>query len=113
MSRAEAIDPLSNRLMHFLDAIVHPRHCGELTPDIKFVALGLIRRFFHVFFRFLREQMLLMTYSICLKSVIKSRHLFTPAYVASIEQYAPLPLSSLVKVNSMRHLLKMVKRDEI
>ena len=57
--------------------------------------------------------MLQMTFSICLKSVIKSRHLFTPGYVVSMEQYAPLPLSSLVKVNSMRHLLQMVKKDEI
>ena len=37
MSRAEAIDPLSNRLMHFLDSIIHPRHYGVLTPDITSV----------------------------------------------------------------------------
>jgi len=30
-----------------------------------------------------------------------------------MEEYAPLPFSSLVKVNSMRHLLDLVDTDEI
>ena len=42
-----------------------------------------------------------MTYSIVMKSVVKSKHLFTPDFVAKRETFAPLPMSSLAKVNSV------------
>ncbi len=63
--------------------------------------------------RYLREQMLQMCYSIVLKSLGKSSALFESAFVQYMEHYASLPITSLVKVNSMRHLLKLVKAKEI
>lgn len=57
------------------------------------------------------RQVLHMTNSMVLKSVAKSKQLFSSTFLMELEGYAPLPFSSLAKVNSMRHLLHLVRND--
>jgi hypothetical protein len=52
-----------------------------------------------------------MTGSMVMKSVAKSKQMFSKAFLTQLEDFAPLPFSSLAKVNSMRHLLHLVRND--
>eukprot|EP00049_Salpingoeca_infusionum_P006448 m.107042 g.107042 ORF g.107042 m.107042 type:complete len:85 (+) comp13315_c0_seq9:2271-2525(+) len=79
-----------------------------MVREVRLIASHLICL---VQYRELRVEILNMTYSMVLKSVAKSQVLFTPPFLKTMERFAPLPFSSLVKVNSMRHLLYLVDNN--
>eukprot|EP00049_Salpingoeca_infusionum_P006447 m.107024 g.107024 ORF g.107024 m.107024 type:complete len:693 (+) comp13315_c0_seq8:182-2260(+) len=96
--RREASDASICKLLHMLERTLHPSFA--LDPDAISSST-----------RELRVEILNMTYSMVLKSVAKSQVLFTPPFLKTMERFAPLPFSSLVKVNSMRHLLYLVDNN--